>query len=85
MEFRGIKYDQEKVRQKLQDRKQQIEDVGEALNEIAGTELRGPKGSLVPQRLVKYMYDGNRYPKQFKKEHGSSACVTEKSQRGQIP
>jgi uracil-DNA glycosylase len=70
MELRGIKYDQEKVKQKLAARRREIENVGEALNEIAGTELRGPKGSLVPQRLVKFMYDGNRYPKQFKKEHG---------------
>lgn len=70
MELRGIKYDQEKVKTKLNSRRSQIGQIGDALCEIAGTELRGPKGSLVPQRLVKYMYDGNRYPKQFKKEHG---------------
>ncbi len=70
MELRGIKYDQEKVKQKLETRRKEIETIGNECCEIAGTELRGPKGSLVPQRLVKYMYDGNRYPKQFKKEHG---------------
>ncbi len=70
MELRGIKYDEEKVKKKLEEHKKQIEAVGDECCEIAGTELRGPKGSLVPQRLVKYMYDGSRYPKQFKKEHG---------------
>ena len=70
MELRGIKYDNEKVQQKLESRRKEIAGVGEACCELAGAELRGPKGSLVPQRLVKYMYDGNRYPKQFKKEHG---------------
>lgn len=70
MELRGIKYDEAKVKQKLEQRKKEIALIGDAACELAGTELRGPKGSLVPQRLVKYMYDGNKYPKQFKKEHG---------------
>jgi DNA polymerase I-like protein with 3'-5' exonuclease and polymerase domains len=70
MELRGIRYDQNKVNQKLEERKKEISSLGEELCQIAGTELRGPKGSLVPQRLVKVMYDTGKYPKQFKKERG---------------
>lgn len=70
MELRGIKYDTEKVTQKLEARRKEIGAIGDACCELAGFELRGPKGSLVPQRLSKFMYDGNRYAKQFKKEHG---------------
>ena len=70
MELRGIKYDTEKVKNKLETRKKEISEIGEALCQIAGTELRGPKGSLVPQRLVKVMYDNGKYPKQFRKERG---------------
>lgn len=70
MELRGIKYDTEKVKTKLETRKKEIGEIGDALCQIAGTELRGPKGSLVPQRLVKVMYDTGKYPKQYSKVHG---------------
>jgi DNA polymerase I-like protein with 3'-5' exonuclease and polymerase domains len=70
MELRGIKYDQENVNKKLEETKKEISEVGEEICRIAGCELRGPKGSLVPQRLVKVMYDTGKYPKQYKKEAG---------------
>ena len=70
MELRGIKYDKENVEKELAQRKTEVAKVGDELCGIVGTELRGPKGSLVPQRLVKVMYDTGKYPKQFKKEQG---------------
>jgi hypothetical protein len=70
MELRGIRYDTQSVERELAETKIKIAEVGDALCQVAGTELRGPKGSLVPQRLARYMYEGGRYPKQFKKEQG---------------
>lgn len=37
------------------------------LNALAGFDLYGPKGSLVPQRLQKFLYEGMKLPKQFKR------------------
>jgi uracil-DNA glycosylase len=70
MELRGIKYDKENVEQKLKKTKDEITEVGESLCEIAGTELRGAKGSLSSKRLASALYDKLGYPKQYKKEFG---------------
>lgn len=44
------------------------------LNEQAGFDLYGPKGTLVPQRLNKFLYDVLKLPKQFnrKKRNGAT-------------
>lgn len=70
MELRGIKYDQENVSRKLKETQTEIAGIGESLCQLAGTELRGAKGSLSPKRLTKVLYDDKGYPKQFKKERG---------------
>lgn len=87
MELRGIRYDQVSVKARLkeitetgwQDKKKgwvdPISKVGEQINEIAGTELRGEKGSLGAQRLAKCLYEKLNYPPQYKKENG---CKTDK-------
>jgi uracil-DNA glycosylase family 4 len=72
MELRGIKYDTKNVEQKLKETHEEIQKVGEALNQIAGTELRGTKGSLSAKRLASALYDKLGYPKQYKKlQYGS--------------
>jgi uracil-DNA glycosylase family 4 len=70
MELRGIKYDQNKVNTKLKETNEEVAQVGEALNQIAGTELRGAKGSLSSKRLATALYDKLGYPRQYKKEFG---------------
>lgn len=70
MELRGIKYDQENVRKKLAETNEEIKRVGDDLCQIAGTELRGAKGSLSAKRLASALYDKLGYPKQYKKEMG---------------
>jgi DNA polymerase I-like protein with 3'-5' exonuclease and polymerase domains len=70
MELRGIKYDQNKVNTKLKETNEEITQVGEALNQIAGTELRGAKGSLSSKRLATALYTKLGYPPQYKKEFG---------------
>jgi uracil-DNA glycosylase family 4 len=70
MELRGIKYDQNKVKQSLESTTKEVAQVGEALNQIAGTELRGSKGSLSAKRLGTALYDKLGYPPQYKKEFG---------------
>lgn len=70
MELRGIRYDQEHVRQNLQGTTKELQEVGEALRKAAGTELRGAKGSLSAQRLAKVLYSEKGYPPQFAKEKG---------------
>jgi DNA polymerase I-like protein with 3'-5' exonuclease and polymerase domains len=67
MELRGIKYDQENVTKKLAETHEEIQKVGETVNQIAGTELRGTKGSLSAKRLAAALYDKLGYPKQYKK------------------
>lgn len=70
MEYRGILYDQESVRNQLQETASEISLVAERLNTSAGTELRGAKGSLSSQRLAKVLYEVKGYPPQYVKEAG---------------
>jgi len=70
MELRGIKYDTENVNKELESTKKEIATVGEELCQLAGTELRGAKGSLSAKRLSAALYDTGKYPKQYKKEQG---------------
>jgi len=76
MELRGIKYEQEKVKAKLSETKTAITSLGDSLDGMAGTPLRGPKGSLVPQRLGKVLYEEKGYPPQFKKVDGRKSDKT---------
>jgi DNA polymerase I-like protein with 3'-5' exonuclease and polymerase domains len=70
MELRGINYDKENAdRLKAVDALEHTA-IGDTLCKTAGVELRGPKGSLVPQRLAKYLYETAGYPAQYKKENG---------------
>lgn len=70
MELRGMKLDQEAANAKIKETQTELEVVGESINKIAGTELRGEKGSLSSQRLSKSLYETLRYPAQYKKEAG---------------
>lgn len=82
MELRGIRYDTDSVAARLKEvlstgwtddkgnHKESLAVVGERLCQTAGTELRGKKGCLSDDRLVKALYDSNKYPKQYKKEAG---------------
>lgn len=84
MQHRGMKYDQEKVNRQLEEvQTKGWEDgkphepmcmVADRLESAAHVSLRGPKGSLVPQRLAKLLYvdgvNGHCYPPQYKKEQG---------------
>lgn len=70
MELRGIKYDVDNVKKSLEGCKKGVSEVGEELCQLAGTELRGAKGSLSAKRLAKSLYETKGYPKQYKKEHG---------------
>lgn len=71
MELKGIKYDQENVTRMLQQTTTDLEPIAASLEDSAGCSLRGPKGSLVPQRLVKALYVDKSYPPQYAKgEHG---------------
>lgn len=70
MELRGIRYDQENVNRQLSETKKELAEVGAKLNEIAGSELRGTKGSLSAKRLQTVLYTKLGYPPQYKKEAG---------------
>jgi uracil-DNA glycosylase family 4 len=75
MQLRGIRYDSDK-RKKLQEvNANAIAPVAQRLREFAGYDIRGAKGSISSQRLVKALYLGDnaagfRYPPQYKKEKG---------------
>lgn len=70
MEYRGILYDTENVRHEKEERTKEVEQVGEGLCRVAGSELRGAKGSLSSQRLAKCLYETKGYPPQYVKEAG---------------
>lgn len=70
MQLRGIAYNQEAVNEHLIKTKAELLPVATRLEEAAGCSLRGPLGSLVPQRLAKVLYHEKGYPPQFKKEQG---------------
>lgn len=56
MELRGINYDKENVAKELAKAKSEISTVGNRLNQYAGSELRGDKGSLSSDRLAYCLY-----------------------------
>lgn len=66
MQHRGIKYDQEGANARIKIYAKAKRKYGEWLDKQAGKPLRGPKGSLVPQRLTKVLYEDKKYPPQFK-------------------
>lgn len=70
MELRGIRYEKEKADTQAKEVRTELQSVGESLDRVAGLCLRGPKGSLVPQRLAKILYEVKGYPAQYKKEFG---------------
>lgn len=75
MELRGIKYDQENVNSMLRsvqtgwiDNKAGLDECAENMARISGVELRGKKGSISSQRIVKYLYETKGYPPQYEKD-----------------
>lgn len=70
MEMRGIRYDQEKVKEKFKEVRQELSSCGEVICRQANSEMRGTKGSLSSQRLAKLLYTQLGYEPQFKKENG---------------
>lgn len=70
MELRGMRYDADGAK-KFDHHVQRAQALlGDQLEQIAGMELRGGKGSLSSTKLSNYMYLRGNYPKQYKKEHG---------------
>ncbi len=51
--------------------KTEREEIRITLNEMAGFDLYGPKGALVPQRLNKFLYEVLKLPKQFNRKKRS--------------
>jgi len=70
MELRGIRYDQTRVDRLLGENNTKIRPVGDRLAAEAGTELRGPKGSLSAKRLIEALYVTKGYPPQYAKDRG---------------
>ena len=70
MELRGMAYDRESVARQRSEIQTEFDSLGNELCESAGTELRGPKGSLSSKRLAEHLYVKAHYPPQYKKEHG---------------
>lgn len=82
MELRGIKYDLESVARRAKEVRTDgwtdekgifnppINQIGNRLCQIAGTEVRGPSGCIADKRLAKLMYEKLGYEPQFKVENG---------------
>lgn len=70
MELRGMRYDTKNVERLRRPRLKLHRKIGQWLDKEAGVPLRGPKGSLVPGRLAKLLYEVKGYEPQFKKELG---------------
>jgi hypothetical protein len=68
MEHKGILYDQTNVKEKLKETGGKLDECRTRVEQTAGRSLCGPKGSLVPQRLVKLLYEEKGYPPQYKKD-----------------
>ena len=67
MELRGIRYDVTAADQRLASVFSEMTPIGDWLGEQAGIDLRGPKGFLVPQRLMNTLYRTFSMPVQKKK------------------
>jgi len=70
MELRGIKYDQTNVSSMLEENAAKMLPVRQRLNELAGSDLFGPKGSISAPRLINTLYKVKGYPPQYVKEEG---------------
>lgn len=75
MELQGMKYNRENVAKNLALTNDKLKPIAERLEAFACKSLRGPKGALVPQRLVSALYHGEnsagfRYPPQYEKVNG---------------
>lgn len=70
MELRGIKYDKLNADAERNTTRSEIATVGDNICQMAGTEVRGAKGSLSSKKLATLLYETKGYPKQFKKEQG---------------
>lgn len=70
MELRGINYAKEKAELLLAETQIEKNEYSKRLELRAGYSLVGPKGSLVSQRMAKFLYQERGYPAQYKKEKG---------------
>lgn len=68
MELRGIRYDSDAAKLSYAETMDEMVPIGNRLCELAGTELRGEKGSLSARRLQKALYETLKFPPQYKKE-----------------
>jgi uracil-DNA glycosylase family 4 len=70
MELRGVKYDKNNATRLAKDNDQKLFECAERINQVAGRELQGKKGSLSAKRLIQCLYKEKNYEPQFKREEG---------------